>query len=70
MRSERIPTSHLGTSCCRVASGAAGRYTPVVLRRDDIPFVAQAYLAAARETLDATCVGDCGAIMTEKDIIH
>lgn len=68
-RSKRIPTarsSHLGTSSRRVARGPAGKYTRVVLRRDDIPVVAQAYFAAARDTLDATRVGNRGAIMTKK----
>lgn len=48
-RSKRIPTarrSHLGTSSRRVASGSTGRYTLIVLRRDDITLVARAYFAA------------------------
>ena len=72
-RSKRIPTaysSHPGTSSRRIASGPAGGYTSVVLRRDDIPLVAQAYFAAARDTLNATRVGNRGAIVAEKDLMR
>ncbi len=61
--------AHPGTSSRRrVASDLANGYTRVVLRRDDIPLVAQAYFTSACDTLDATRMSNRGAIMTEKKI--
>jgi len=40
-------------------------HTSVVLRRDGIPLVAQAYFATACDTLDATGMGNRCAIMND-----
>jgi len=40
-----------------------------VLRRHGIPFVAQAHFAAARDTLDAAGMSNCGTVMTEISIV-
>ena len=64
--SKRIPTARRSTSNRRVASGPTSEHTLIVLRRDDITLVAQAYFAMTRDTLDAARVGDRGAIVTAK----
>lgn len=68
--SKRIPTARRSTSNRRVASGPTSEHTLIVLRRDDITLVAQAYFAVTRDTLDAARVGDRGAIVTDKDLMH
>ena len=58
--------AHPGTSNSRNASGSMDGHTRVVLWRDGIPLVAQAYFAAARDTLNATRMGNRCAIMAER----
>ena len=58
--------AHPGTSGRCVPCNPMGGHTRVVLRRDRIPLVAQAYFATTLDTLDAARMGNRCAIIAER----